>query len=69
MQNLVVISHTVSTHVGGPQNWDGDAGAYPLETRSYSMCYRTKSGRSQSNHLGPGRGVQKNWGNAGAPPP
>jgi len=57
MQSLVVASHTVRAHVGGPKGFLGDAGAPhpwdggvddPLETL-FSAIYRNKFGHSSSN--------------------
>ena len=73
MQNLVVISDNVCTHVGGPKilgrwahllQWGM---AEPRETCSCYMCY-TKFGRSRSNCLGVGRGSRTSWGRWGRSP-
>ena len=56
MRNLVVVSHTVCTHVGGTKNL-GDAEAplewrrgWPLETCFSCTCYHAKFGHCRSKH-------------------
>ena len=68
MQNLVVVSYTVCTHVGGsikisdgvaallkmgPWHW-----VTPRNTLLPHMCYGTEFGRFRSNRVGLGRGFQ-----------
>ena len=67
MQNLVAVSHTVCTDVGGPKFFS-DAGPRPLWTGHgwpprnrllCHMCYYTKFCRCRSNRLGVDRGPRK----------
>ena len=75
MQNLVVVSHTVCAHVGGPTNL-GDAGAQPLgmgrgwchrNTLVPYIYYHTKFCRCRSNRLGVHMGPE-NWWDDGTRP-
>jgi len=65
-QNLLVVSHTVHAHVGGPKK-SGDAGVRPIGTgacltlyiHAFTRSYHTKFRRFQSNRLGVARKSQK----------
>lgn len=63
--NFVILSQTISAHVGVPNLWDtgsaplGWGGADRLGTRSYPYCYRTKSGHPRSNRVGISSGSKK----------
>jgi len=77
MQNLVVVSHTVCAHVGGPRNfgdaaegpapWDA-AWLTPRNTLLPRVCHRTKFRRCRSNRFSTGRRSQKFGGRWGPPP-
>ena len=69
MQNVVIVSHTVRAHLGGPKivrtlgpaPRDGWSVADHRETPLFHLHYHTKFGRSKSNRMGVSR-VPKSWG-------
>jgi len=72
VQNLVVVSHTVYMHVGGPKQfggrwdpdpWDGGvSNRLETQTRCPHMCHLTKFLRQRSIRLGVGMCPEKLYG-------